>query len=65
VTAIYVIETDPSWLRKTFHARLSGLRFAALSSAERDTVVEMNRLHAPWLPWPADEAGQPWVISYP
>ena len=49
VHAVYVIETDPEMLRRTFAARASAARFLALSPQQQDSVVEMNRCYGVWL----------------
>jgi 2-phosphoglycerate kinase len=65
VRVVYVIETDPQVLYRTFAGRASGHRFLALSPAERDGVVEMNRRYGLWLQESADTHRQPWVSSQP
>lgn len=63
VKSVYVIETDPDVLHRTFTGRSSDYR--ALSAAERHGVVEMNRRYGLWLRSIADAHGQPWVPSQP
>ena len=65
MSAVYVIESNPKRLRRTFEARTSRTDFGSLTSSEQRTVVEMNRLYAQWLRTAADETGQPWVPSQP
>lgn len=65
IRVVYVVEPDPRVLYRTFAERTTGHRFLALSSAERDGVVEMNRLYGEWLRAAADAHGQPWVTSRP
>jgi hypothetical protein len=65
VRVVYVIETDPGVLYRTFAGRTSGARFLALSPEERDRVVEMNRRYGLWLREAAETQHQPWVSSQP
>jgi hypothetical protein len=65
VRCVYVIETDPVVLRRTFVARPSADRFLALSHRQQQGVVEMNRLYATWLRDEAARRGQAWVRSRP
>jgi hypothetical protein len=62
---VYIVETDPSVLDRTFAARSSGTRFLALSPTERAGVVEMNLRYGRWLRDSADAQGQPSVRSQP
>jgi hypothetical protein len=62
---VRVLAIGGSAIYRTFAERTTGHRFLALSSAERDGVVEMNRLYGEWLRAAADAHGQPWVTSRP
>jgi hypothetical protein len=65
VRVVYVVETDPDVLYRTFAGRTTGARFLALSDTERRGVVEMNRRYGEWLRTAADAHGQPLVSSQP
>jgi hypothetical protein len=65
VRVVYVIETDPGVLDRTFAGRASAHRYLALGPAERRAVVEMNRRYGLWLREAADTHQQPWVASQP
>jgi hypothetical protein len=64
VRPVYVIEDDTRRLHETF-ARRQPARFLALSRAEQDAVVEMNRGYGAWLRAEAESRSQPWVPSQP
>jgi hypothetical protein len=65
VRVVYVIETDPGVLYRTFAARSSGPRFLALPAHERARVVQMNRRYGRWLRTTAETHKQTWVRSQP
>jgi hypothetical protein len=65
VSPVYVIETDANMLWQTFASRTSSARFLALTDAEQQAVVEMNRRYGAWLRTSAEARDQPWVPSQP
>ena len=64
VRPVYVIEDDTELLHETFSRRLPA-RFLALTRAEQDAVVEMNRSYGAWLRAEAESRAQAWVPSQP
>lgn len=65
VKVVYIIETDPDLLHRTFASRPSSARFRALPAVEQDAVVDMNLRYGRWLRHSADAHRQPWVSSRP